>query len=114
MENTSPAEKAATNPHAYVPPTKLDIGEWSARMQDALTDFHDRHTGARITPSAVRPGVQETNARAGNGIGPVGLSVTETGPVCEWCAEPFEARRSSRRFCSDAHRIVAHRAKAAA
>jgi hypothetical protein len=28
---------------------------------------------------------------------------------CEWCGEPFEARRSTARFCSDRCRMGAHR-----
>jgi len=35
------------------------------------------------------------------------------GRCCEWCGEPMEAARSTKRFCSSAHRIAAHRALAA-
>lgn len=31
---------------------------------------------------------------------------------CAWCGLPFDAQRSSARFCSGAHRAAAHKARA--
>src|SRR5262245_53218142 len=33
-----------------------------------------------------------------------------TRPTCDHCGQPFTRKRRSARFCSDAHRLAAHRA----
>jgi hypothetical protein len=101
---------AASGKSPYRPATSLSAGDWSDRMQDALMDFRDVHTGARIGAQGHDASAQESHAGAGNPSGPVGLSVTS----CEVCGEAFEPVRSTGRYCSATCRKRAQRAKVAA
>ena len=46
------------------------------------------------------------------------VSVSQPVPAghvaCAWCGEPFKPRRSTARYCSDGHRLAAHRERGAA
>lgn len=34
--------------------------------------------------------------------------------ICEYCEQPFEAKRSTAKYCSDAHKLAAHRERKSA
>ena len=86
----------------YDPPTRLDIGEWLRRHHDALTDFRDPRTGARLS----HVGSQESRNTGSDGHHSRGGPIRNT---CALCGEEFEARRVDSRYCSDAHRQRAYR-----
>jgi hypothetical protein len=117
MENTSTAVMAASTPHAFVPPTKLGIGEWTARFQDALAETApvgelvvQRRTPD--TPPEPRPRARDSIAGSSRRIYRPSMS----GDIeCSCgCGDNFGPTRAGQRFKSATHARRAQRTKAAA
>jgi hypothetical protein len=101
---------AASGRSPFRPATALSAGDWTDRMQDALTDFRDTHTGVRIGLPGPRPSAQEPSEDTNRGSHTPGLSVTS----CEVCGEAFEPVRSTGRYCSATCRKRAQRTRVSA
>lgn len=103
---------AASGRTPYRPASSLSADAWTDRMQDALTDFRDTHTGARISPSERGAGAQEAHDSEGRRI--YRPSISRDIECSCGCGEEFTPTRAGQQFKDATHRKRAHRAKVTA